>query len=390
MTSFFTTSLFDELLNGKGQNDRWHAVYRIHAPTMEEAQERARAAAIEQTIECPYILVENTPLADTVVGQIDAIVPDGNGYFLASISFCEEAVGDELSELINMLFGNTSLAPDIRLMAFRLTPRMYNIFSGPKFGREGIRRLTGIPKGPILMSAIKPVGSSTETLANMVYKLALGGCSIIKDDHSLFNQSYSRFTDRVKACVEAVKKAEAETGNPCLYVANVSADGEECFERAYEAQELGAGGVMLAPGLMGFTPAYTLSQNPDFNLPIFFHPSMAGPLVTSENSGISPYCYFGQMTRIAGADATIFTSFNGRFAYTKECCQLIARATGDKMGPLKKAFPTPAGGMKWKLFPAMYEAYGEDTLFLVGGDLLTHGKDLTESARFFRGEIEKL
>ena len=46
--------------------------------------------------------------------------------------------------------------------------------------------------------------------------------------------------------------------------------------------------------------------------------------------------------------------------------------------------------MKWQLFPVMHEVYGANTIFLVGGNLLTHSDSLKDSARFFRAEIDKL
>lgn len=115
-----------------------------------------------------------------------------------------------MTELMNMLFGNTSLQPGIRLMSFELPDSMYRHYPGPKFGRQGIRELCGIEKGPILMSALKPLGRSVKDFGETAYKLALGGCPLIKDDHSLFNQSYAPFKDRVKACVDSVNNANAK------------------------------------------------------------------------------------------------------------------------------------------------------------------------------------
>lgn len=62
------------------------------------------------------------------------------------------------------------------------------------------------------MSALKPLGRSAKDFGETAYKLALGGCPLIKDDHSLFNQSYAPFKDRVKACVDSVNNANAKTG----------------------------------------------------------------------------------------------------------------------------------------------------------------------------------
>ena len=80
----------------------------------------------------------------------------------------------------------------------------------------------------------------------MVYKLALGGCPLIKDDHSLLNQKPAPFEERVKACVDAVESANAKTGGKSQYIANCTADGLQFLERAFKAKELGAGGIMAA------------------------------------------------------------------------------------------------------------------------------------------------
>ena len=138
------------------------------------------------------------------------------------------------------------------------------------------------------MSALKPLGRSAKDFGETAYKLALGGCPLIKDDHSLFNQSYAPFKDRVKACVDSVNNANAKTGGRSLYIANCTADSMEFLERAMTAQELGAGGIMAAPGLLGLSIIRELSSAPDFHLPIFLHPCFSGSLVLSADSGISP------------------------------------------------------------------------------------------------------
>ncbi len=43
------------------------------------------------------------------------------------------------------------------------------------------------------------------------------------------------------------------------------------------------------------------------------------------------------------------------------------------MGRLRSIFPVPSGGMRWQLFKNMYQTYGPDTIFLVGGALQTEG-----------------
>ncbi len=385
--SFFESELFNELNEDLKHSSRFTATYRIVAPDYEEAKKIAQCIAVEQTVECPPLLYENTWIGKSIVGQIEDLKKGDPGTYNATISYLPEAVGNEMTELINMLFGNTSLQPGIKLMSFELPDVMYNDYPGPRFGRNGLRELCGVPEGPILMSAIKPLGTGVKGFSDMVYKLALGGCPIIKDDHSLFNQTYAPFEDRVRACVEAVQTANAQTGGHSMYIANCTADSLQFLERAYKAKELGADGIMAAPGLLGFSMIRELAKSPDFNLPIFLHPCFSGSLVLQEDGGISPFCYYGQLSRLAGADAAIFTSFGGRFAYSQDTCKKICEGTETPMADLRPIFPVPSGGMRWQLFKRMVEVYGPDTIFLVGGALLTQGDDLTANMKFY---FEKL
>ena len=387
--SFFESELFNELSNDLKHYSRFTATYRITAGSYEEAKKTAFGIAVEQTVECPYELVENTWIGDTLVGQIEDIKKGAPGTYDATISYDPQAVESEFTELLNMLFGNTSLQPGIRLMSFELPDVMYNDYPGPRFGRTGIRELCGVESGPVLMSAIKPLGTSTADFARMVYELALGGCPLIKDDHSLLNQKPAPFEERVKACVDAAESANAKTGGKSQYIANCTADGLQFLERAFKAKELGAGGIMAAPGLLGFSMIRELSKDPEFGLPIYLHPCFSGSLVLKDDCGISPFCYYGQISRLAGADAVIFTSFGGRFPFSQEVCQNICNGTETRMADLKPIFPVPSGGMRWQLFRRMYEIYGPETIFLVGGALQTESPDLTSNMKLYAEKLQE-
>ena len=368
-------------------NKRFSATYKISSNSYNEAKDIAFATALEQTVECPYSLIENTRIENTLLGNVESLEKISDNCFLATISYDSSICESECVGLLNTLFGNTSLKSNIRLEDISLTDEMYKIYKGPKFGREGIRKLCNIQNGPIFMSAIKPVGYNVNELQNLVYKLAKGGCTIIKDDHNLINQSYAPFKERIKACVDALQRANSETGLNCIYVSNISADANEFEERAFLSQEMGVDAVMASAGLVGFPAIKKLAFDKKFNKPIFMHPALTGAWTLSDSCGISPYCYYGKLTRIMGADAVIFASYGGRFGFTKETCISIKKGTETEIGNLKKAFPVPSGGMKWQNFNDMVNTYGDDTIFLVGGALLTHGKDLCESTKFY---VQKL
>ena len=81
-------------------------------------------------------------------------------------------------------------------------------FRGPRFGVRGLRKLLSVKYGPLLMTALKPMGTSSDKLAEMAFAFALGGIDIIKDDHGLANQVYAPFEERVTKCAQAVRRAE--------------------------------------------------------------------------------------------------------------------------------------------------------------------------------------
>ena len=172
---FFESELFSELNDALKHSSRFTATYRIVAGDYAEAKKIARGIAVEQTVECPDKLFVNTWIEDTVIGQIEDLKKADPGSYYAIISYSPDTVEGEMTELMNMLFGNTSLQPGIRLMSFELPDSMYRHYPGPKFGRQGIRELCGIEKGPILMSALKPLGRSAKDFGETAYKLALGG-----------------------------------------------------------------------------------------------------------------------------------------------------------------------------------------------------------------------
>ena len=111
-----------------------------------------------------------------------------------------------------MVFGNSSIKPGIRVEHLDLPESFLRSFKGPRFGRDGLRRLLKVPKRPLLSTAIKPMGLSCTELADLAYRFALGGMDMIKDDHGLTDQCCSPFEERVERCAEAVNRASRETG----------------------------------------------------------------------------------------------------------------------------------------------------------------------------------
>lgn len=368
--------------------DRFSVTYRLSGSEA-EARAMAEDICIEQTVEFPAEEVPAGIIRDHVFGRIEFFAPWGNDGFKAVISYANEIAAGELTQFLNVVFGNSSIKPGIRVKHLELPETLLRAFKGPRFGREGLRKLLNVPKRPLLSTALKPMGLSSQELADLAYQFVLGGMDIIKDDHGLSNQSCSPFEERVRLCAAAVQKGSKETGQPCLYIPNITAPHSVVMKRAMTAKQAGAGGMMVAPGLIGFDLMRELADDDSLALPILTHPALQGSFVTGRN-GMSHGVIFGQLARLAGADTTIFPNFGGRFSFSREECKEIVTATKEPMGHLKSIFPAPGGGMSLDKVPDMLETYGQDLIFLIGGGLFRHGPDLVQNCRHFRKMVEAM
>ncbi|MGE5404542.1 MAG: RuBisCO large subunit C-terminal-like domain-containing protein, partial [Candidatus Saccharibacteria bacterium] len=255
--------------------ERFMIVYRL-AGTEAEAYSRAQDICLEQTVEFPGELIPPGFIRDNVLGQIEDFVSNGDASYRAIISFAVDTAAGELTQLLNVMFGNISIKPGYRVAEIQLPDSMLNTFKGPRFGRAGLRGLLNVPERPLLATALKPMGLSSKELADLAYKFALGGIDIIKDDHGLTDQPYAPFNERVYLCAEAVHKANRETGQNCIYVANITAPYNDIMIRAQFARDHGAGGLMLAPGLAGFDAMKVLADDDALGLPVICHPALLG------------------------------------------------------------------------------------------------------------------
>jgi ribulose-bisphosphate carboxylase large chain len=370
--------------------ERFVVHYQVQAADAGEARTRAHGICLEQTVEVPEALLGQDDLRGQIVGRVKMLVEMAPGYYKAAISYAIETTAFEFTQFLNVIFGNTAMQTGIRVLRLDVPDSLLKHFPGPRFGQEGLRRLTAVDSRPLLGTALKPMGLSAGELAGLAHQLALGGVDIIKEDHGLTDQPFARFSDRVARCAEAIHRANNQTGYHCLYVPNITAPADQILTRAHEAKRQGARGVMIAPGLAGWDAIRLLAADNAFALPIFSHPAWLGTLVIDSNHGLSHQVVFGQLPRLAGADATIFVNYGGRFPFSQQDCQDIILGATSPLGSYPLIFPVPAGGMSLAHLPKMYSFYGPQVIFLIAGDLYAYGPDLVANARQFRREVEKL
>ena len=368
--------------------DRFAVVYSVGCTDEADARQIAETICLEQTVEFPRDLLPPGDVPEQIVGRLERVDADGPGRYRCTISYAVEVTGFELTQLVNVVFGNSSIKPGLRVERLALPAAVRHAFRGPRFGRAGLRELLGVAERPLLCTALKPMGLSPTDLAEMAYQCALGGIDLIKDDHGLANQPFAPFRERALRCAEAVARANAQTGERCIYLPHLAGPLDTLVERAHFAREAGAGGLLIAPGLVGLDAMRMLADDDGLALPILSHPALLGSYVTSAEGGIAHFALFGQLMRLAGADAVIFPNSGGRFTFSRAECEMIADGTSAHMGHIRPIFPAPGGGMSLESVPDMLNLYGHEVIFLIGGGLHRYGPNLVESSRRFRELVE--
>ena len=346
-------------------NDRFTVTYRVQSDAASIAA-RAQAIAVEQSVEMPLAAIDDPAVLRDIVGTVEDIADRGGGAFDVRIGLASATVQADAAQLLNMAFGNSSLQPDVTLIGLEKPPG----FGGPRHGIAGLRARAGASGRALTGAAIKPQGLPVHRLSELVARFAEGGIDLIKDDHGLADQAFSRFAERVPVCAAAARRA-----GHALYVPSLSGDLDALRRQARLARDEGLAAVMVAPQLAGLANLQALGREfPD--LVLLAHPTLGGA------ARIAPEVLIGEVFPLVGADAVIFPNYGGRFGYSEARCRAIAgaaRAAG--------ALPVPAGGMTLARVPELLGFYGAVVMLLIGGNLLLARDDLAAASRRFADAV---
>src|SRR5581483_10942225 len=168
---------------------RIEAIYRIRCDAR-SIETRARTLAVEQSVEMPLAAISDEFVLGEIVGRVEAIREIEPGLFEVRVSLAAATVGDDPGQLLNMLFGNSSLHEDVVLWDIELPAVLMATFAGPRHGLNGLRARVGAGMRALTCSALKPQGLPASGLAELAARFARGGIDYIKDDHGLADQVY--------------------------------------------------------------------------------------------------------------------------------------------------------------------------------------------------------
>ncbi len=306
----------------------------------------------------------------------------------AKISYPSANFSPDLPAILTTVFGKLSLDGEVKLLDLDFDDELLGHFPGPQFGIEGIREQVGVFDRPLVMSIFKGViGRDLTFLKDQLRQQALGGVDLVKDDEILFDNPLTPFEERVIAGKEVLQRVFDETGHRTLYAVNLSGRTSMLRDKAKKARELGADALLFNVHAYGLDVLQELAEDKEIGLPLMAHPAFSGAFTSSPSYGLATALALGKLTRIAGADFSLFPSPYGSVALEKSQALALGEALV-KDSPLKRTFPVPSAGIHPSLVPQLFEDFGKDSIINAGGGVHGHPDGAAGGGKAFRQAID--
>lgn len=338
----------------------------IAVPGETEALKQRFAARVESI----------TPLDTATEPAIPGVMVSGGKYQRAMIevSWSIENFGYNLPVMVSTLQGNLyelTQFTGLKLMDLELPSSFATAFTGPKFGIEGCRKLTGVYDRPLIGTIIKPsIGMTPEQTAELVNTLALAGIDFIKDDELLGSSANSLFDKRVDAVMEVVNRHADRTGKKIMYAFNISDDIDQ-MQRNYE-KILRSGGTCAMVSLNSVGLAAVKKIGDIGELAIHGHRNGWGMLNRHPLLGIE-FPAYQQLWRLAGVDQIHVNGIQNKFWESDDS---VVRSIEACYKPLLGGYsvlPVVSSGQWGGQAPETYRRVPSvNLLYMAGGGILAH------------------
>lgn len=289
-----------------------------------------------------------------------------------------------LSSIAGNVFGMKDVA-NLRLNDIKFPSQIAKSFRGPKFGIEGIRKITRVARRPLIGTIVKPkLGLNTADHAKVAYEAWLGGCDIVKDDENLSNQKFDRFETRLKETLKMRDKAEKETGERKMYMINITAETEEMLWRARLAKNYGNEYAMVDIIGCGWSALQTLREENE-KLKLVLHAHRAGHAALDKNlkHGINMKV-IARLTRMIGLDQLHIGTAVGKMFETHEDVLENKKVLVDDFFGIKKVMPVASGGLQPLMIPELLKIFGKDVILQFGGGIHGHPQGTFAGAKACR------
>jgi len=283
--------------------------------------------------------------------------------------------GPRIPNLITAVMGEgTFFAPGIpiiRLEDIRFPEAFLAHFDGPQFGVAGVREQLQVFGRPVFFGVIKPnIGLPPEPFAELGYEGWMGGLDVAKDDEMLADAPYSPLATRAALLGAARRRAEAETGMPKGFLANITDEVDRLSALHDVAVNAGANLVMVNTMPVGISGVRALRRVA--RVPIVTHFPFIAAFSRVPAHGVHSRV-MTRLQRLAGADVIIMPGFGDRMMTPAIEVLENVQACLEPMGPIKPSLPVPGGSDSAATLPGVYKQTGTiDFGFVPGRGVFAH------------------
>ncbi|MES2777827.1 MAG: ribulose-bisphosphate carboxylase large subunit family protein [Bacteroidota bacterium] len=328
-----------------------------------KARFAARVESVEQleTVDQPAI-----PGATSASGKYHRAI--------VKVSWSVENFGYNLPVLISTLQGNLyeiKQFTGLKLMEIDLPDSYGYHFSGPAFGIEGCRKLTGVEGRPLIGTIIKPsIGLTPAQTAAMVKTLAEAGIDFVKDDELLGESANSHFNDRVDAIMDVINAHADTTGKKVMYAFNISGDIDTMMQRYEKIVNSGGTCAMVSLNSVGIAGAKKICDQRQ--LAIHGHRNGWGMMTRHPLLGIDFKAY-QKLWRLAGVDQLHVNGIANKFWETDDSVVSSIEACLTPLFQQPTVLPVVSSG-QWggQAFETYRRTKTIDLLYMAGGGIMAH------------------
>jgi ribulose-bisphosphate carboxylase large chain len=289
-----------------------------------------------------------------------------------TLSWPIENLGPSLTNVLATVAGNLYELRGVdalRLMDIELPSAFAQVYPGPAFGIGGTRKLIGIPKAPLIGTIIKPsVGLSAADTAALVDQLCTAGIDFIKDDELQADGPSCPFDERLRLCMQVIRRHAEKTGRKVMYAFNLTGELDEMKRRHDQVLSEGGTAVMLSLNSVGMTGFNAFRRHAQ--LPIHAHRNGWGYV----QSGWS-YVAWQKLWRLAGVDHMHVNGIANKFQEADDSVIASARACLQPLFEHKPCAVMPvfsSGQTVMQAHPTWESLQSTDVIFLAGGGLFAH------------------